>query len=134
MSTFFFFPHHSIDFSSCLLSMNKRTNVSITHPVLLCSDLITSFCCSIRWPLYTAVFHSITSLSLSLSSFILIGLLLYTDAWMMEMLVIMTFIDIILDQLCCSHIDVFIYKYKPTKSAQFYLKQPVVSTNLRHRS
>ena len=62
--------------------INEPTNVSITHPVLLCSDLITSFCCSLRWPLYTAVLHSITAFYLS---FILIELFLYTKASMMRM-------------------------------------------------
>ncbi len=113
-------PRVFVSFFFCF--MTEQTNVSITHPVLLCSPLITSFCCYILWPLYTAVFHSyiFTSFYLFLSSIQFFFLhinrsFLYCESRTMVMLVIMTFIYHIRSVMPFAHIYLYINTSRPNR-------------------
>jgi len=104
------------------LIVSEQMNVSSTHPVLLYSFMITSFCYSIgsmtfvhththtyAYPYYCLLFPFLSSsLSLSLSLFCANRSLLYSESRIMVLLVIMTFIYHIRSVMPFAHTYIYI--------------------------
>lgn len=110
------------DSIACFSRHQRNTNVSMTHPVLLYSMVIASFCVS-RADLWILLPFSPLFLFLSffLSPFP-IHCVVNGNFW--QRLVIMTFIDharsVVLFARTHSSICIYIYKCKPLTSAQFF--------------